>query len=85
MPNSSIKNEKMYEELRREGNSKEKAARISNAAAARGKSSVGRKGGSSGSYDDWTVGDLKKRAKELGISGYSHLTKDRLISTLRNH
>jgi hypothetical protein len=85
MPNSSIKNEKMYEDLRRDGNSKEKAARISNAAAARGSSSVGKKGGKSGSYDDWTVGDLKKRAKELGISGYSHLTKDRLISTLRNH
>lgn len=85
MPNSSIKNEKMYEDLRSEGNSKEKAARISNAAAARGKSSVGRKGGQSGSYDDWSVGDLKQRAKELGISGYSHLTKDELISTLRNH
>jgi hypothetical protein len=85
MPNSSIKNEKMYEDLRRDGNSKEKAARISNAAASRGSSSVGQKGGKSGSYDDWSVGDLKKRAKELGISGYSHLTKDRLISTLRNH
>lgn len=85
MPNSSIKNEKMYEDLRREGNSKEKAARISNAAAARGKSSVGRKGGQSGSYDDWTVDDLKQRAKELGMSGYSKLTKDKLISKLRNH
>lgn len=85
MPNASIKNEKMYEDLRQEGNSKEKAARISNAAAARGTSSVGRRGGQSGSYDDWTVGDLKKRAKDLGISGYSHLTKDKLISTLRNH
>ncbi|WNG86493.1 Rho termination factor [Mycobacterium sp. ITM-2016-00317] len=85
MPNSSVKNEKMYEELRRDGNSKEKAARISNAAAARGKSNVGRKGGQSGSYYDWTVGELKKRAKELGISGYSHLTKEKLISRLRNH
>jgi hypothetical protein len=85
MPNSSIKNEKMYEDLRREGNSKEKAARISNAAAARGKSSVGRQGGKSGSYDDWSVGDLKQRAKELGMSGYSRLTKDKLISKLRNH
>lgn len=85
MPNSSIKNEQMYEELRRDGNSKEKAARISNAAAARGESSVGRKGGQSGSYYDWTVGELKKRAKELGISGYSHLTKEKLISRLRNH
>ena len=43
MPNSSIKNEKMYEDLRKEGNSKQKAARISNAAAARGKSSVARR------------------------------------------
>jgi hypothetical protein len=84
MPNSSIKNEKMYEDLRKEGNSKQKSARISNAAAARGKSSVGRKGGKSGSYDDWTVADLKKRAKELGLTGYSSLTKGKLISKIRN-
>jgi len=84
MPNSSIKNEKMYEELRKEGNSKQKAARISNAAAARGASAVGRKGGKAGSYDDWTVAQLKKRAKELGLSGYSRLSKDKLIDRLRN-
>jgi hypothetical protein len=85
MPNSSIKNEQMYEDLRKQGDSKEKAARISNAAAARGKSTVGRKGGKSGSYDDWTVAELKKRAKELGLSGYSGLTKGKLISKIRNH
>jgi len=81
MPNPSIKNEKMYEDLR---NSKQKAARISHAAAARGKSAVARKGGKSGSYEDWTVDDLKKRAKELGMSGYSNLSKDKLMAKLRN-
>lgn len=85
MPNSSIKNEKMYEDLRDEGNSKEKAARISNAAAARGESSVGRKGGRSGAYDSWTVPELRKRAKELGMTGYSSLSKSDLIFELRNH
>ncbi len=85
MPNPSIKNEKMYRELRKQGDSEEKAARISNAAAARGKSAVGRKGGRAGSYADWTVPELRKRAKELGMSGYSALTKDKLIAKLRNH
>lgn len=85
MPNSSIKNEDMYEELRKQGNSKEKAARISNAAAARGASAVGKKGGKSGSYEDWTVDELKHRAKELGLSGYSKLNKQQLIDELRNH
>lgn len=85
MPNPSIKDEKLYEELRDEGNSKEKAARISNAAAARGRSNVGRLGGKSGSYDDWTVDHLRKRAKELGMTGYSDKNKRELIGMLRNH
>ena len=85
MPNSSIKNKKMYQDLRKQGDSKEKAARISNAAAGRGKSSVARKGGQAGSYADWTMPELKKRAKELGISGYSRLTKDKLVAMLRDH
>ena len=54
-------------------------------AAARGTKSVGRKGGKAGSYDDWTVADLKKRAKELGVTGYSGLTKDKLIRKIRGH
>jgi hypothetical protein len=85
MPNSSIKDEAMYDDLRKQGDSKEKAARISNAAAAMGRSAVGRNGGRSGSYDSWTVLELRARAKELGISGYSGLNKSDLISELREH
>ena len=44
MPNSSIKNDRLYQDLRKQGDSKEKAARISNAAAAEGRSAVGRTG-----------------------------------------
>lgn len=83
----SIKKPEMYQALRDDGASKEKAARISNAAAQKGRSeeSVGAKGGRAGSYEDWTVEDLRARAKELGLSGYSDLTKDDLVDLLRQH
>ena len=74
----------MYEALVKEGNSKQKAARISNAAAKKGRSAVGRKGGRSGDYDDWTVADLRGKAKEIGLTGYSKLTKAKLIEALRD-
>jgi hypothetical protein len=82
--NSSLKDPEMYEELRKDGASKQKAARISNAAAKRGRSAVGRKGGKSGDYDDWTVPQLRAKAKEIGVSGYSGKRKADLISALRN-
>ena len=85
MPRSSIKDEKVYQEVRKDGASKEKAARIANSAANRGRSGTGRKGGKSSSYEDWTVDELKSRAKELGIEGYSDLRKAELIDTLREH
>ena len=83
--NRSLKNPDMYEELRDEGASKEKAARISNAAAKEGESSVGRRGGEAADYDDRTVDELKDRAKELGLEGYSDMDKGELIDLLRNH
>ncbi len=83
--NNRLKDPELYEKLRDEGDSKQKAARISNAAAARGRSSVGRKGGEAGDYDDMSVAELRKRAKELGLHGYSGKRKDELITQLRNH
>jgi hypothetical protein len=83
--NPSLKDPELYEELRKDGNSKEKSARISNAAAKRGRSAVGRKGGESGSYDDWTVGELQKKARDIGLNGYSRLKKAELIDALRTH
>ncbi len=65
--------------------SKEKAARISNAAAKEGRSAVGRRGGEHGDYEDWTVPQLRARAKELGLTGYSGKRMSELISALRNH
>ncbi|WP_427173262.1 DUF7218 family protein [Arthrobacter sp. 92] len=82
--NPSLKDPELYEELRKDGASKQKAARISNAAAKQGRSEVGRKGGKSGDYDDWTVPQLKQRAKEIGLKGYSGKKKSELISALRN-
>lgn len=82
---NSLKDPELYEELRKDGASKEKAARISNAAARDGRKNVGQRGGESGSYDDWTVDDLRSRAKELGITGYSGKKKSELIDMLRNH
>ena len=84
---SRLKDPELYEALRDDGASKEKAARISNAAGGTksGRSRVGATGGESGSYDDWTVRELRNRAKDLGLSGYSRKKKDELIRALRDH
>ncbi len=85
MPTPQIKDEKTYRALRREGNSEEKSARIANAAAASSRSKVGKKGGQSPSYDEWTKDDLLKRAREIGVKDRSSMTKAQLVSALRQH
>ncbi|BBG01444.1 MULTISPECIES: DUF7218 family protein [Pseudonocardia] len=82
---SSIKDEEMYERLREEGNSKEKSARIANAAAAQGRDTVGARGGESGDYEDMTKDELYQRAQRVGIEGRSDMTRDQLIEALREH
>jgi hypothetical protein len=82
---SNLKDPELYEELREDGASKEKAARISNAAASQGRKTVGRRGANARDYDDRTVPELRKRAKELGLKGYSDKKKSELISMIRNH
>ncbi len=84
-PGPSVKDPELYEELREDGASKEKAARIANAAAKEGRSKVGERGGEHASYDDWTVDELRDRASEIGIEGRSHMNKDELIKALRDH
>ncbi len=79
---SSVKDDEQYEALRREGASKEKAARIANAGS---RSSTGKKGGESGSYEVWSKDELEERAKEIGIEGRSKMDKGELIDALRNH
>lgn len=76
-----IKDDEQYEALRRQGASKEKAARIANTS----RSKAGERGGKSPPYEDWSKGDLDQRAKEIGIEGRSGMKKGELIRALRNH
>ena len=84
-PGPSVKDPEMYEALRDDGASKEKAARISNAASNTSRSAVGAKGGRSGDYEDWTKQELMKRARQIGVEGRSSMSKAQLITALRDH
>ena len=79
MPSPQIKNEKLYEKLRDDGASKEKAARIANAQAA---GTLDHKGTH---LDDRSKDELYDEAKEIGIEGRSDMDKDELIDAIREH
>ena len=74
-----IKDDTLYEELRDDGASKEKAARIANAKA---DGSLDHKGTN---LEDRTKEELYDEAKEIGIEGRSDMTKDELIKAIRYH
>jgi hypothetical protein len=77
----SVKDDRRYEALRRDGASKEKAARIANTPAHQ----AGVKGGKAAPYEDWTRDELYDKARDVGIEGRSTMSREDLISALRNH
>lgn len=79
MPGNQIKNKEQYEELRDQGMSKEKAARIANS------DNTSKKGGKHKKYEKWTKKELYKKAQDVGIEGRSDMSKNELIEALRNH
>ena len=74
----SLKNEEQYIALRDQGMSKEKAARIANT----NEEEMDR---DTRPYEERNREELYEKAQEVGIEGRSHMTKDELIDSLRNH
>lgn len=76
---TQIKDDGLYEELRKQGNSKEKAARIANARA------NGSLDHTSTRLEDRSKADLMKEAREIGIAGRSTMDKAALVKAIRGH
>lgn len=75
----AVKDDEQYEALRREGASKEKAARVANTKGA------SKAGGGQPQYEEWTRDDLYAQAKKVGVEGRSRMSKRELIEALRHH
>lgn len=73
-----IKNDKLYEDLRADGASKEKAARIANAQA---EGTIDHRGGT---LESRSKEELYDEAKEIGIEGRSKMDKDELAKAIRD-
>jgi hypothetical protein len=74
-----IKDDALYEELRKQGNSPEKAARIANAKAA------GTLDHKSTRLEDRTKDELMDEARKIGIEGRSKMRKADLAKAIRDH
>ena len=73
----SVKDDKLYEDLRRDGASKGKAARIANAKAA---GTLDHRGSG---LEDRTKADLLAEARKIGIAGRSTMKKAELAKAIR--
>ncbi|MES2058763.1 MAG: Rho termination factor N-terminal domain-containing protein [Pseudomonadota bacterium] len=73
----TVRDDKLYEDLRRDGASKEKAARIANAKAA---GTLAHRGTQ---LEDRSKADLLKEAREIGIDGRSKMDKGDLVRAIR--
>lgn len=76
-----IKDREQYETLRREGMSKNKAARIANT----DRHKAAKAGGNSPRYEEWSKGDLYDKAKQIGIDVRTRMRKQDIIDALRHH
>jgi VIT1/CCC1 family predicted Fe2+/Mn2+ transporter len=74
-----IKDDALYEALRKQGNSPEKAARIANAKAA---GTIDHK---STRLEDRTKDELLAEARKIGIAGRSKMSKAELVDAVRGH
>ena len=75
----TIKNDAFYEDLHKQGQSKEKAARIANAKAAGTLDHRGAK------LENRTKDDPYEEAQEIGLQGRSRMNKAELVDAIRNH
>lgn len=73
----SVKDDKLYEDLRRDGASKQKAARIANARAGGDLKPRGT------DLEDRTKADLLSEARKIGVAGRSTMSKAELAKAIR--
>ncbi|UIR57275.1 Rho termination factor [Sphingobacterium sp. SRCM116780] len=75
---NQLKDDAKYEALRQAGNSKEKSARIANTPDSE-------KHNSKDKLEDRAKASLLKEAKTIGIIGRQKMTKEKLITAIREH